>query len=463
MTGLDNNDVTKWSISELSKSISNKVISPVEVTEKIIEKIYTVNKDLNCFITVMDDYAIKKSKEAEKEIMSGKIKGPLHGIPIGLKDIIATKGTRTTYGSERYKDFMPDFNATIVDRLEDTGSIIIGKQNLHQFAYGTTGDRSYFGPTRNPLNLNKITGGSSAGSAAAVAANLCYGAIGSDTGGSIRIPASCCGIVGMKPTFGLVSKYGAMSLSWTLDHLGPLTRTVKDNALILNAITGYDSKDAFSVHSNKEDYTSEIGKDIKGMKIGVPRNFYLDIIQPEVKDIFENTIENLKQQGAIVVDVEIEHMDELLAAQQVIIGTESYVALSKEIQEAPELVDDEVRARITSGVLTLASDYIKMLRMKNIGITMFNNVLKEIDVLITPTLNALPVDIEQREIDFNGRKEHPRILARLTGPTNTTGFPSISVPGGFSSEGLSVGIQFIGAPFSEKALYKVAYALENNL
>jgi aspartyl-tRNA(Asn)/glutamyl-tRNA(Gln) amidotransferase subunit A len=460
MNTIQSNNVLEWCLSDLSHAISKKKISPVEVTKATIEQIHKTNPKINAFITVMEENSLKKAQEAEQDILKGIYKGALHGVPIGLKDIIYTKDVVTTLGSEKYKDFLPEYNAEIVNRLENAGAIIVGKLNLHQFALGTTGDRSYFGPTKNPINLAKITGGSSAGSAAAVAANLSYGSIGSDTGGSIRIPASICGIVGLKPTFGRVSKHGAMALSWTLDHLGPMTRTVKDNAIMLNYISGYDPKDAYSIKSNSEDFTRNIGTGIKGMTIGVPTTFYFDIIDPDVLRIFNENVGKLKEQGARIVEVDLPYMEELFVAQQIILSSEAYVALGDELRENPELIDDEVRARIAAGMLTSASDYIKMLQVKHLATEMFSKVLKDVHVIITPTLCALPSDIEQREITIGGKKEHPRILARLTGPTNTIGFPSISVPGGNSNDGLPVGIQFIGAPFDEKTLYQVAYALE---
>jgi aspartyl-tRNA(Asn)/glutamyl-tRNA(Gln) amidotransferase subunit A len=328
---------------------------------------------------------------------------------------------------------------------------------MHQFAYGTTGDRSYFGPARNPHNLSKVTGGSSSGSGAAVAGFMAYGAIGSDTGGSIRIPASCCGIVGMKPTFGRVSKHGSFVLSWTLDHLGPMTRSVMDNALMMNAIAGFDEKDPYSVKSPVEDFTAEIGKGIKGCKVGVPTTFFFDLIQPEVQRIFDINLERMKNQGAEIRYINLEHMDELLIAQQTIIAAEAYAALEKEVREQPEKIEEEVRARIISGLPIKASDFLKV---KHAAVEHFLHVLNEVDVIMTPTLCALPPDIDQREIDFNGIKEHPRILARLTGPEDTLGFPAISVPGGFSADGLPVGIQFIGKPFAEKTLYRFAHCIE---
>ncbi len=463
MTPLKTNNFLEWSLSDLSAAIKRKKVSPIEVTKALLQEIHKRNPEINAYITVMEEDALKDAKKAEKEIQKGRIKGVLHGMSIGLKDLIYTKRAPTTFGSGRYVNFIPDHDAEIVTRLKNAGAIIIGKLNMHQFAYGGTGDRSYFGPTRNPHNVNKIAGGSSSGAGAAVAANLCYGAIGSDTGGSIRIPSSACGIVGMKPTFGRVSKYGAMVLSWTMDHLGPMTKTVRDNAILLNYISGYDPKDPYSVATKPEDFTRGIQQGIKGMTIGIPTSFYFDIIEQEVLRIYHKTIDLLKTQGAKVKEIDLPYMNELMTAKQVILAAEAYTALEKEIREAPEKIDEEVRDRIFSGVFIQASEYLNALKIKHAAIHMFGNALKKVDAIITPTLCLVPTDIEQRQVEINGQKEHTIILvARLTGPASTIGFPALSVPGGLANNGLPVGIQLIGAPFEERTLYRIAFAVEQS-
>jgi len=292
------NNVLEWNIAQLSESLQSKQVSPVEITQASLNAIAEKDPELNSFITVMEEEALQKAKQAESEIFSGNYKGYFHGIPIGLKDLIHVKGIKTTFGSEIYHDFVPDYDAEIVKRLEHAGAIIVGKLNMHACAYGATGDRSFYGPVKNPHNLNKIAGASSSGSGASVAASMLYASIGSDTGGSVRLPASCCGIVGMKPTFGRVSKHGAMPLCPTLDHLGPMTRTVTDNALMLNILSGFDAKDPYSVDSAPEDFTRRIHKGVSGKKIGIPISFYFDIIHPEVQKIFDLSVEKLKLQGA---------------------------------------------------------------------------------------------------------------------------------------------------------------------
>jgi aspartyl-tRNA(Asn)/glutamyl-tRNA(Gln) amidotransferase subunit A len=458
--GDESNDFLTWSIAKLSGAIKSKHVSPTEVTSATLRAIAEKDATINAYITVMEEDALGEAKEAEREIVGGRHRGPLHGVPIGLKDLLFTEGVRTTSGSEIYKDFIPDHDAQVVKRLKDAGAVIVGKLNMHQFAYGTTGDRSYFGPVRNPHDSSKMAGGSSAGAGAAVAAFLCYGAIGSDTGGSIRIPASCCGIVGMKPTFGRVSKRGAVPLSWTLDHLGPMTRTAEDNAIMLNAISGYDAKDPYSIKQGEEDFAAEVGHSIEGITVGVPTSFYFDVIEPEVQRVFDDGVELLKRQGAEVVPVDLDHMDELLTAQQVILTAEAHAALEKELHESPDKIEEEVRGRIVSGILLQANEYLRALRVKHAAIESFQRAFESVDVIVTPTLCAVPPNIDQREMDLGGVKEHPRILARLTGPTNTVGFPSVSVPGGTSTDGLPVGLQLIGPAFAEKLLYRVAHQTE---
>lgn len=441
------------SLSELSRKIKDRKASPTEVTLKILERINVINSKINAFITVAEDAALQKAKELEKEIIAGKWRGPLHGIPIGVKDLIYTKDLKTTMGSEIFKDYQPDYNATAVTKLEQAGAIIIGKLNTHQFAYGPTGDRSYFGGSRNPYNFNKITGGSSGGSGAAVAAKLCYGALGTDTGGSIRIPSSCCGIVGMKPTYGRISNYGSFPLAWTLDSIGPMTRTVEDNALLLSTLV-----------DKEEDFTHGLKKDLIGRTIGIPQNFYFDNLQDEVESIIKNAINAFKSLGAKIKIINIPGIEKFLYAQQIIIKTEAYTVHHKLLEEKPELYEEEVRERLLTGLKVKGYEYVLAKRMRNVAIDEFNRVLEQVDTLLAPTLPIVPTDYDQRMVAINGEDVRVRLaLTNLTGPTNLNGFPSLNIPCGFSKEGLPVGLQLIGRPFDEANLYNFAYLLEQEL
>lgn len=454
-------DILKWDLSTLSDSIKNKEVSPMEVTRLLLERIEEVNPKLNAYITVLHDEALEAARLAENEIANGNWKGPLHGIPIGLKDIIYTQNCKTTLGSEIYRDYVPEYDAAVTEKLKQAGAIIIGKLNTHQFAYGPTGDRSYFGAVKNPYDRTKITGGSSSGSGAAVAAALCFAALGTDTGGSIRIPSACCGIVGMKPTFGRVSKYGVYPLSWTLDHIGPMTRTVSDNALLLNELAGFDERDPYSVKADEEDFTRLLGQEIKGSVIGVPSSFYFENVDPEVENKVRKALEVFERLGAEVRVVDLPDMQKISLAQLITIQSESYALHREVLHESAEQYEQEVRERLLLGEGLKAYEYVQAQQFKRLAKQEFLNVLEKVDVLVTPTLPIPAPDIDQREVTINGKTETVRsALTRLTGPTNFTGLPSISLPCGFSESGLPIGMQIIGRPFDEVNLYRFAYAFE---
>src|SRR5918998_2677064 len=283
-------------LAGLARDFWARRLSPVEVVKTLLERIES--DETNAFVTVTAERALERASRAEGEILAGRYKGPLHGVPVALKDIIYTRGVRTTMGSALYSGHVPDHSATVARKLERAGSILIGKTNTHEFAYGPTGDRSHFGATKNPHDTRRITGGSSGGSGAAVAANLCYGAPGSDTGGSIRIPAALCGTVGMKPIFGRVSKSGAFPLSWTLDHVGPITRFVEDNALMLNVLAGHDPEDLYSVDRPAADFTRDLQRGLRGASIGLPMRFYFDHADGEVKALVRQAVEVFRSLGA---------------------------------------------------------------------------------------------------------------------------------------------------------------------
>ncbi len=453
------NDVLNWDIATLADAYKAKSLSPVEVTEKMLARIATVDKELNAFITVTDEEALEQAKQAEKEIQAGKIRGALHGVPIAIKDIIFTKDIVTTMGSEIYREFVPDYDAAVVERLKGAGAVILGKLNTHQFAYGATGDRSFFGPTKNPHDHARMTGGSSNGSGAAVAASLCYGALGTDTGGSIRIPSSFCGIVGMKPTFGLVSKYGAFPLCWTMDHIGPMTRTVRDNALMLNALAGFDERDPYSISHKEEDFTRFLEEGIQGRNIGVLTAH--DYTNQEVEQSVQQAIETFRSLGAKVQEIDIPNMDEILEAFRVVMKSEAYAVHVKRLDDYPSQWDDEVKERILTGERTTAVEYIEAERVKRVAIRQYEQIFSKVDVLISPTMPILPANLEERMIKVGQSSMSIRMLLNhFTGPLNLTGLPSMSVPCGKSKEGLPIGLQLIGKRFDEATVYHFAAAYE---
>jgi aspartyl-tRNA(Asn)/glutamyl-tRNA(Gln) amidotransferase subunit A len=294
--------------------------------EILLGRISTVDGELNAFITVLPERAIEEARRAESEIMAGEHRGPLHGVPVALKDVIYTDYARTTMGSAFFEDYVPGYSATVVSKLEEAGAIVIGKTNTHEFAYGATGDRSHFGPTTNPHDPSRVSGGSSSGSGAAVAASLCYGALGSDTAGSVRIPSALCGATGMKPTFGRVSKRGVFPLSLSLDHIGSIARTVEDNAILLRAIAGFDSRDPYSADRPTDDFTRDLRRDVRGGTIGVPANFYFEHVESEVEERVKEAIEIFRSLGARVREVELPCVEKTLKAQRLIFAAESYLA-----------------------------------------------------------------------------------------------------------------------------------------
>ena len=448
------------SIASLSAAFRERRLSPVEVVGTLLERIETVDERLNAFITVLSERALEEAARAEKELLADEYRGPLHGVPIGLKDLIYTKGVRTTMGSAFFEDYVPDHSATVVSKLEEAGAIIIGKTNTHEFAYGPTGDRSYFGPTRNPHDLSRISGGSSGGSGAAVAARLCYAALGSDTAASVRVPAALCGTVGMKPTFGRVSKSGVFPLAWTLDHLGPLTRTVEDNALLLNVLAGHDAQDPHSADRPVEEFTRVLRRPVRGGSVGVPANHYFEHVEGEVEEKVREATEVFRSLGAEVREVGLPNLPESLKAQRVILAAEAYAVHEKRLESEPERFGDEVRERIRDGEGLKAHRYATAQQVtKRRSLEEFKRVLREVDVLLTPTVPVAATHIGQREVEINGHTEPVfSALTRLTGPTNLNGLPSLSVPCGFTASGLPVGLQLVGRSFDEATIYNYAYA-----
>lgn len=452
-------EVLKWDLATLSQALHSRQLSPTELTKVLLERIETVDPNLNSFITIMSEQAMMCAAEAEKSIMQEVIKSPLHGVPIGLKDLIYTKGIRTTMGSRMYKDFLPSYDATVVTKLQQAGAVIVGKLNTHEFAYGTTGDTSFFGPVHNPYNPAKITGGSSSGSGAAVAAHLCYGTLGTDTGGSIRVPASFCGVVGMKPTFGRVSKWGVYPLSPTLDHVGPMTKTVRDNAIMLNVLAGYDEKDPYSVNLEPEDFTQKLEGGLQGYVIGVPSTFFFEQIDDEIAARIEQVLSIYQRLGASVRPVDIEQMDSILQAQRTVLSCEAYATHRFHIDK--EGWTTEVKNRLQTGEDLKAFEYLEALEIKKRAIQSFNKVFEQVDVLLTPNTPVLQSDIYEREVEVNQQKMHIfSVLNKLTSPSNLTGLPCISVPCGFSSNGLPLAFQLTGRALNESLLYRIAYAFE---
>jgi aspartyl-tRNA(Asn)/glutamyl-tRNA(Gln) amidotransferase subunit A len=447
------------SLAGLSRALRAGEVSPVEVAEALLGRIEA--DETNAFITVTAERAMEDARRAEAEISAGRHRGPLHGVPVAIKDLVSTEGVRTTMASAFFEHHVPDRDAAVASKLREAGSVLVGKTNTHEFAYGPTGDRSHFGPTRNPHDPERISGGSSGGSGAAVATGLCYGAIGSDTGGSIRIPAALCGVVGMKPTFGRVGKGGVFPLAPTLDHVGPLTRTVEDNALFLSTIAGHDPGDLHSVDRPEEDFARDLGLGVRGGAIGVPGGFFFEHVEPGVEARVREAIEVFLGLGAEVREVDVPNVWETLHAQRLTLAAEAYAVHEERLKNEPERFDDQGLERLLAGEDLRAYRYANAQRRKLLSRREFEEVLSTVDVILAPSVPIAATGIGQRSISIEGHEEAVySALTRMTGPTNLNGLPSLSVPCGTASSGLPVGLQLIGRPFDEATLYRFGRAFE---
>lgn len=457
-------DVERQSITSLSELIRNKEISPVEVIDAYLERTEKVQKWLNPFITILDGQARKAARSAEDEIVNGNYRGPLHGIPFAAKDLFFTAGIRTTCGSKILSDFVPEQNATVIDRLVSAGAILIGKANMHEFAFGTTNLNPHFGDAKNPWDPDRVTGGSSGGSAAAVASSCALLALGTDTGGSIRIPSALCGTVGVKPTFGRISKYGVYPLAWSLDHPGPMTKTASDAAIALGCMVGYDPKDPCSQRKPVEDFTTPLTGEIKGMRVGIPDTFYFNAIDPAVYLQTEKAIESLKNLGATILPVTIPDLEEAATATLVILTAEAAACLEKYHRTRRDDIGRDVRERLDIGAVYLATHYIKSQRIRRKIQENFARTFTRVDVLVTPGVSIPAPRRDAATVHIDGSDIPVGVaLTRCTRIYNLVGLPSVSVPTGFSEAGLPVGIQVAGKPFDEATILRVADAYQRQV
>ena len=451
----------KKTISELAPLLQKREISPVEVTMSVFDRVQKLNDSINAYISINnEEKVLEKAKKAEKEIVVGNYRGPLHGIPLALKDILYFKGETVTMGSKIHENFTPDFDATVVAKLKEAGSLFTGKLNMHEYAYGGTTNNPHFGPCRNPWNIGRIPGGSSGGSGAAVAADMTIASLGTDTAGSIRIPASICGIVGLKPTHGLVSKYGCFPLSWSLDHIGPMTKTVQDAAILLQAITGYDEKDATSVASSPANYVMSLTGDIKGKVIGIEEDFFFNMIDHEVDSLVKKGIRQLEDLGARIELVKIPSLKFAEFAEYMTFMSESALIHQNNFNQRPEDFGEDVRQSLRMANNPTAIDYLQAQQIRRRLAKEFTLMFEQVDVLIAPTLPVIASVIGEESVFINGQEcSQTETLIRLTSPANLVGIPSISIPAGFS-KGLPVGMQIMGPAFSEKLIMNFAFAFE---
>ena len=443
------------SIVETSDLLRKGKLSPVELTKNCLAQIEELNPTLNAFITVTAELALTQARAAEAEILRGRWRGPLHGIPLAVKDLIDTAGIRTTAASAVFKDRVPAEDADVVRRLKNAGAVLLGKQNLHECAYGGSSMISYYGEVHNPWDPARIAGGSSGGSAASVAAGLGYGAIGTDTAGSVREPAALCGIVGLKPTYGRVSVRGVIPLSLSLDHIGPMARTVSDAALMLQVIAGHDAKDAHSTDAPVPDYVAGLRDGVKQLRIGVPRKFFYADLDPEIASAVEQAIGVLRTLGRDLSEIEIE-----VPTDRTLQTAEAYAYHAESASRSPELYQPETLRRIRRGEDISAAEVERRRReLKHIR-SEVHKIFEGVDVLVTPTTPVPAGAIDELKKDPELLRPHELMLLRNTRPVNVWELPAISVPCGFTTVGLPIGLQIIGPQWREDTVLKLAYAYE---
>jgi aspartyl-tRNA(Asn)/glutamyl-tRNA(Gln) amidotransferase subunit A len=448
-------DLHWLTIAEAARLIEARDLSPIDLVEESLSRIQHLEPALNAFITVLADEARAQAKSAAEEIAAGRHRGSLHGMPVALKDIFALAGVPNTAGSRIMREEVPPEDSEVARRLKEAGAIIVGKLNLHEVALGATGVNPHYGPARNPWATERITGGSSSGSGAAVAGGEVFLGMGTDTGGSIRIPAALCGVVGLKPTFGRVSRRHLLPLSWSLDHAGPLTRTVEDAAIVLQAIAGHDPGDPASGAVPVPDYRAGLGEGVRGLRVGVPATFFTDGLDSEVDAAFREAISVLESLGAEVREVPAPYIEDVPAAVGSIMLPEAFAFHRRWMQERPDDYGEDVRYRLELGAATPAADYVDALRFRELVIEAWRErVFGLVDIVATPGtgITAAPIEGADRSTTYR--------LIRFTNPFNLLGVPAISVPCGFSAGALPIGLQLAARWWDEATVLRAAHAYE---
>jgi aspartyl-tRNA(Asn)/glutamyl-tRNA(Gln) amidotransferase subunit A len=445
------------SIVETAEMLRKRELSPVELTKTCLAEIERLNPALNAFVTVTGEMALAQARAAETEILRGNWRGPLHGIPIALKDLIDVAGIRTTAASALFKNRVPEEDAEIVRRLKNAGVVLLGKQNLHECAYGGSSMISYYSEVHNPWDLACIAGGSSGGSAASVAAGMCCGAVGTDTAGSVREPAALCGVVGLKPTYGRVSVRGVVPLSLSLDHVGPITRTVSDAAVMLQAIAGYDAKDTNSANVPVDDYLATIGNGGKPSKIGIPRKFFYEDLDPEIALAMEEALGVLRGLAGDFSEIDVD-----VPTDRTLQTAESYAYHAEFVTRSPELYQPETLRRIRRGEDISAAEIGQRRRELEQIRSEIHKVFDRVDVLVTPTTPVPASTIAELKRDPDLLRPRELLLLRNTRPVNVWGLPAISIPCGFTTAGLPIGLQIIGPQWREDRVLQLAYAYEQS-
>ncbi len=448
-------------IAELQGELDAGSVSSLEIVDELIARIDATDDHVNAYVTVNHEGARSTARALDALQASGGSAGPLHGIPIAVKDLCDTHDLPTSSGGRPISGTPPPTDANVVARLRDAGAVIIGKTNMHEYAYGYTTENPHHGDTRNPWDLERIAGGSSGGSGASVAVGSAIAALGSDTGGSVRVPSSLCGIVGLKPTYGRVSRFGVFPLAWTLDHVGPMTRTVKDTAILLSVIAGPDPADQTTLNAPPvADYVSAVGRDIAGLRIGIPANHFFEGIDGEVLASVERTIETLIGLGAIPTEVTIPGLDGTVGAWLAILLSEATSAHEELLAERPEDYGADVRTFIEAGAIIPAVHYLRAQRLRRRLVESFSTVMDEVDVLVTPATAVPATRLGEATVHIGDLTEPLfRTFARISAPFDVIGFPAMSVPCGFTTAGLPIGFQVVGHPFHEATVIAVGDAV----
>jgi aspartyl-tRNA(Asn)/glutamyl-tRNA(Gln) amidotransferase subunit A len=449
--------LTELTLRDVAAKIAAREVSSAEVAQACLDRAAETEPQIHAFSSLLADSALAEARAVDDALARGEAVGPLAGVPVGIKELYDIAGQPTTSSSKVRANWMAESDSASVAQLREAGAVILGKTHTHEFAFGIVTPES-----RNPWDTGRIPGGSSGGSGAAVAAGSCFMGMGSDTGGSIRIPAALCGVVGLKPTYGRCSRAGVTSLSWALDHVGPLTRTVGDAALCLNALAGYDPRDPGSVDIPAEDYTAALGGDVKGLRIGVPTNYFFDHVHPEIAEGARAALAALEAEGAELREVAIPYAEQILAVEYAICLAEASEYHRTMLRDDPDLYNEDVRLFLEAGEMIPATRYIQALRVRHLMQRAWAEMFDDIDVLIGPAVAMPAAEVGQTEVDWgDGFVEalNP-VYVRLSAPANVTGLPSVSVPCGFTQAGLPMSIQVMARPFGEAMAIRVADAYE---
>ena len=454
-------NLTSHTVAQLARLIESKEVSPVEVADAFLRHIEAMEPKLNAFITRLDDHARRAAAAAEAEIMAREHRGPFHGIPVGLKDIFWTRDIRTTSGSILDADFIPSEDAEVVSRLTAAGAYYIGKLHMTEFAFDGTSRNHHYGPARNPWDTERMAGGSSSGSGVAVASGEAPIALGTDTGGSVRVPAALCGVTGFKPTYGLISRSGVTPLSWSMDHVGPLARTAEDAALAMNVLVGHDQRDRASIDAPTLDYTRYLNRGVDGMRIGVPREYVWEMVESEVRNAFDHAMKVLEGQGATMEEVSIPDLHLINPAGSIVQTSEAATIHRPRLLARGDRYDPVIRRRFESGLFITAEAYLTAQRVRARCRQHIIDTLDRVDLLAVPTTSIAAPLIEQERITVNGQEVSTReAVLRITRIFSAAGLPAISVPCGFTEARLPIGLQLVGKPLEDTRVLQAAHAYQ---